>query len=315
MIKGGIHCTVTLTKGIGSIVTETIGPFKNLVLDDGLNALAANEFDAWVLYCHVGVGSTPVNPANDGVDQPVASTNNVIDTSLSTKGLPPYYSQRVKTWRFAAGTFNNHQISEVAFTNTAVNELAFSRALVKDTLGNFTSSWIRTDEWLDVTYDFRLYPQFINTDGTLNDGTGTIVIGASAYNYTIRPSNVTTLAYWDASKAIARVMAVSGDYMCGYTSTSTLGLVANQPTTPTGTNATTANSTFANLAYTPQTFYRDITYSLGPDALNSSGGLGAVRFHTGFGAYQMSFSPPLPKWYDSLVFKATLAWGNVDVIA
>jgi len=312
VLKTGIHCNVTLIKGIGTLVTDTIGPFKNLILTNGLDSLANNEFNAWVTYCHVGTGSNPVSIGQTGLQDWVASTNNVIDSSTSTKGLAPFYSQRIKRWRFAAGTFNNHVITEVSFSNQASNGAAFSRALVSESIGQFTSSWVRADEWLDVVYDFRLYPQFINTDGSLNDGSGTIEFKGVTYDYLIRPANVTTLLYWDASKAIARAVPVSSNYMCGYSSSSVLGLVTNQPTTPAGTNATTINSTFAYNTYSAGTYTRDIFYNLGPAALATT--LGAVRFHTGFGAYQMQFTPPLAKGADVMSFRVTLTWGNIDVI-
>jgi len=314
VIKVGIHCRVTLTKGIGDIVTGVSEPFHNLITTIGLNSLADTEFDTYVTHCHVGTGDTPVALGHTALDTFVAGSSNVIFNDTSTQGTPPYFSQRIKTWRFAAGTFNNHQIAEIGFSNQITTGNLFSRALVLTTFGDETTSWIRTDEWLDVVYDFRLYPQFVNADGSNADGTGIININGEDLAYTIRPANVSNILYWDASKCRAQAMAVSTYYMAGYTSTSVLDIVTNQPTNPGGSDATTGNSSFSNATYTPGSYNRTISFQIGPDALNADyAGLGAVRFHTGMGAYQMSFVPPLYKWYEySLNFRVNFAWSNLE---
>lgn len=301
-----------MTKGRGDIITGQIGPFHNLVTNLGLNTLADTEFDTFATHCHVGTGNAEPALEQTSLDTFTAGTNNVIFTDTSTQGTAPFFSQRIKIWRFVAGTFNNDQIAEIGVSNIAINGNLFSRALVRTAFGKATTSWVRTDEWLDVTYDFRLYPNYINEDGSYNDGTGTTVIAGNSYDYVIRPSNVTDLQYWDASKCRAQVFAnTASDYMSGYTSLSQLDIPSNQPTLPGGSDADTSNSTLTNNAYVTDTFNRDLSYQLGPSALNADvAGCGCVRFHTGMGAYQMSFDPPLAKWYNQLNFRVNIAWAN-----
>ena len=313
VIKAGIHCLVTMTKGRGSIVTGEFGPFHNLITNNGLDLIADTIFEDLTTYCHCGTGDAEVLPGDTSLDSFVAATNNIVFDSLSTQGLPPYYTQYIQTYRFAAGTFNNESIKEVAFTDQATGGNLFSRALVKTPFGVLTSSAIRSDEWLDVTYQFRVYPQYINADGSVADGTGTVTTPDGTHDYVIRPANVTNVAYWDASKAKAEPFAVSTAYMSGYQDVSVLQNSTLQPTLPGGTDLSTDADTgsVAALTYTNGTFNRDLTYNASPAALNASvGGLGCVRFHTGFGAYQMSFDPPIPKWWNQFQLKVNVAWGN-----
>jgi len=311
-LQAGIHCNVTLVKGVGDIVTGSIGPFKNMVCKTGLNGLADYEYDTLVTYCHVGVGNDPVLISNTQLDSWTASTNNVIDSSLSTKGLPPYYSQRIKTWRFTAGTFNNHQISEIGFSDGATNSSMFSRALVITAFGKESSSWIRSDEWLDVVYDFRVYPQYANADGTPNDGIGTLLMNSISHSYVIRPSDVTDLTYWDASKAIAQIIPASATIFI--TNSAAAGYILSDISTHTAPFdgfADTTNSSMTNSTYVNDTYNRNVAYHWGPVNCNATGGIGGIRFFTGMGSYQMSFSPALNKvWGTSMTFRINLAWAN-----
>ena len=310
-LRQGIHCQVTLVRGKGSIELERVGPFHNLVVNNGKNNIADTTFNTLTTYCHAGSGSTDVLPGDTGLANFEAATNNVLTNVTSVKGSAPYYANCVKTFRFAEGTLTSKTIREVAFSTQATNGAIFSRALVLLPYGGKASVNVGATEWLDVIYEFRLYPQFVTDAGVPTDASGTIVIGASSYAFVIRPSNVTTTGYWDAQLCRAQWVAVSSAWLSSFSSTSALGLVSNQPTNPSGADATSVDSTIQHITYSAGSYNREIQLIIGLADCNASGGIGAVRFHTGMGAYQMTFTPAVPKNAGNTIrFIVNLAWDN-----
>lgn len=314
--RAGIHCQVHLAKGRGRQAPRRLGTFYNLVVKGGLNNLASSMFSALVTHCHCGTGSAPVAVNNTVLANFLAGTNNLVETNESAKAIAPYFSRAVRTFRFVAGTFDGDIITEVGFSNQATDGGLFSRALVEvpDRFNDPTAMLIRDDEWLDVAYEFRLYPSFINADGSLNDGTGVIDVNGVGHGYAIRPANVSNLLYWKALEATAAFKAVSGSYGTSYAAGSVLGLVTNSASLPSGAAADSGDSSIYALPYTADSYNRDIILAVGPGDFNASGGVGAIRFNTGFGSYQMSFSPAVPKTSGgSWNFKLNLAWDNVVI--
>lgn len=309
----GIHCRICLAKGKGPIVLARSAPFHNLVVDNGMNKIADDPFSALSTYCHIGTGTAEVKSTDNGLETFKAATNNIVFSGASIKGVPPYFTKYVLIYRFVSGTFNNDIISEVAFSDQATDGNIFSRALVEkpDPFNTPTTLLVRNDEWLDVTYEFNLNPAFINADGSANDGTGVIVLNGIGYNYTVRPANVTNIAYWAALNTQAVFTPVAGSYAKSYGSGSVLGPVTGEPTSPSGDDADSAGSEISAIPYVNGTFNRDIILNIGPFDCNATGGIGALRFHTGFGSYQIAFDPVVPKNEDNSVnFPVNLAWQN-----
>ena len=166
--------------------------FPYLITDIGLDYLATH-YD-FVRYCYVGSGSTTPTFADIGLGNHVATFDStqyllVNDRVQAVNSTSPYYRYCRGTYRFPEGAAAGN-LSEVGVgwgSNHAGS--TFSRALILDTYGNPTTITVLSDEYLDVTYEYRLYPNETDVTGSL---TFTGNKGAT-YSWTIRPGNITYL--------------------------------------------------------------------------------------------------------------------------
>lgn len=301
-----------LTKGRGDEIIWQSPWFDNLITDYGRNGLADTLMSALTTYCHVGTGTAIAAASDTGLASFFAATSTVTWSSNTVSGDAPHYAKYIRNFRLPAGTFDGHTMTEVALSDQATDGHAFSRALIEDPTGQFTAVKYYDDEWCDVTYEFRLYPDHINADGTPNDGTGTLTIEGSDYTYTIRPCFVTNVVYWDGSETRAQFREAGSDYAAFFGSASVLGAVTGEPTSPSGTDVTNANHVMA-ATYVTDTFTRAIYLAVAPTVGNATGGIGAMRINTGFGTYQIAFDPVIPK-DSSMAFQlaVNLAWDNAE---
>jgi hypothetical protein len=93
-------------------------------------------------------------------------------------------------------------------------------------------------------------------------------------------------------------------------------------TTPSGTsqdNITTADSSITNATYSSSAYNRDITWTVGLNDGNVTGGIRCFYFITGMGAYQCrigatSGDATLPKDNTKVwTWVANLAWANATI--
>lgn len=160
----------------GRLVQE-LGPFHNTITDIGLNRAGTGSP---VIYCYVGTGTTPANISNTTMGNRIATTSTV-QTNGSTSSTTPYWFQYSRTFRFAAGAAAGN-LTEVGVgwgDSTVTTNYLWSRELTVDGSGNPVTITVLSNEFLDVTYSLRYYP---NT----SDFTGSFMIGATSYSYTGR---------------------------------------------------------------------------------------------------------------------------------
>ena len=288
---------ITHSKRYGSLVRAD---FRNLILNQGLDRIGQG---AWIGSCQVGTGSTAPSTGQTGLASYLAgsSVEPVADVDAYVPGPPPVRTL-VRTRRFAEGVATGN-LSEVGMGWSDSGTNLFSRALILDGDGNPTVLPKLADETLDVEYTLYVYPPTA-------DVTGTISLGGSDYDYTLRTANVGTLD-WRASTLVggAVVSSSSGGAAQIYPSTSVLGDITTVPS-GAGTNATS----FSGKTYVPGAHSRGATATFGLSA-NPSGGVGAARFYMGatFGGAQckIGFSPVVPK--DStkiLVLEPRISWAR-----
>lgn len=148
----------------GTVRKET-DRFFNTVTDIGLARMGTiSGASDWGTYCFVGSGNTPPTFADTTVQAFVAQTTTV-QTSVdsSNKTTAPYYAALTKTFRFplgaAAGNLTEIGIGWLTGVNPNYVRNCWNRALIKDAGGNPTTLVILSDEFLDVTVEFRVYPQ------------------------------------------------------------------------------------------------------------------------------------------------------------
>ena len=166
--------------------------FPNLITDIGLDYLATHS--DFIRYCYVGSGSTTPTFSDTGLANHVATFDStqyitVNDKVQSVNSTSPYYRYFRGTYRFGIGVAAGN-LSEVG-VGWGANHVGstFSRALILDAYGNPTTITVLSDEYLDVTYEYRLYPNETDVTGSL---TFTGNKGAT-YDWTIRPGNITYL--------------------------------------------------------------------------------------------------------------------------
>lgn len=145
----------------GEVVGDT-GWFPNLITNVGLNQLGTGE--PWSGGCVVGTGNATPLPTDTTLQAFRARTitrTGIQEYPYSTTS--PYWSGSVRGWRFAEGAAAGN-LTEVGVTwLTQTNPAVFSRALIKDALGNPTTLTVLSNEVLDVFYELRVYMQEIDT--------------------------------------------------------------------------------------------------------------------------------------------------------
>lgn len=291
------------------VVTGESGWFDNIFTDNGLNKIAASIYSDVSGYCHCGTGTAAENASDVSLATFLAATSNITANSETAQGSPPYYGKSTKTWRFAQGAAEGI-IAEVGISDQATTGDLISRARVKDGGGTPTTIEVLSDEWLDVTYEFRLYPDHVSADGT-----GSVDYSGDSYDYTIRAANVTNYLYLRALHCRAQGAVIGVSQGAAYGSGAALGAVTSTPTgASSDTIAASSGSAWSASSYSNGTFTRDISLTIDPTDGNTTGGVKALMFYTGLGSYQILFDPIIPKTViKQWVFVATLAWTRATI--
>ncbi|WP_410210239.1 hypothetical protein [Aquirhabdus sp.] len=278
-----------------------LAEFENLILDSGLNAMPIQQYGR---DCRVGSGSSTPISSQTTLDNKIASTNTIQSDNYGAQATAPYYGWRRKTYRFgqgiAAGNLSEVGVGWDNTGNISTATALFSRSLIKDNNGNPITITVLANEFLDVTYELRLYP-------SLNDIVSTINVNGISTICTTR-SAVVTNVLWGALLINQGFAQPYGAFSSScYPSSSSLGAITAQPTGSQG--GTTSFATWG--------VYSNGTYSLVltiPSSLNDAnvpGGIGCIATYTYLGAYQTSFNPPLPKDNTkSLTITMTFSWSR-----
>lgn len=158
----GLAGYVDLHKGIldsnGEPVTrEHITSFKNLVLDTGLQRIGENS--DWMNWLHLGTGVQAPHPLQSALQNPTYKGDNLAPHPHTTSGIN--ISDPLKPYCWVKRVFRvtprgeNRTYAEMGVGWNDNN--LFSRTLIKDPQGNPNTISILGDEYLDVTYEVRMY--------------------------------------------------------------------------------------------------------------------------------------------------------------
>lgn len=247
--------------------------FPNLITDQGLNQIGIGvQIDR----CVVGSSSTPPSFTDSSLASFVAATTNNIGNSTIMASSPPYYGANRRTYRFAMGAAAGN-LSEVGM-GWANNQL-FSRALILDSGGNPTTITVLENEFLDVTYELRLYAPD-------TDEVGQFTLDGNLYDYTLRAARVTDPQYWgmfNGSQA-----AIFYDY--GATCYSgDIGVVTSSP------SGISHSALPGHFGYSNGSLTRSATASWGLTEANFGTGVRSLLLRGYMGSYQIRFTPVIPK--------------------
>lgn len=276
--------------------------FKNLILNQGLDAWFINDVNSIMNTCRVGTGSSEPVVTQTGLDSELATTNTSTTSTGNSGGVPVWYSYYQRTYTFGLGAV----VGNIAEIGIGQASLLCTRALIKDTEGDPTVISVTADEQLIVIYELRKYPPVDDVMGTL-----TIDVNGlpTDYSFTIRAANVdentfcihspaTTLS--SASTAIGSATAVDSQTLAAVT-----GFMSGS----------TSSTTLTQASYTSGNFYRDYTAEFGISQGNHAGGIGGFGF---FGSsasrygFQVSVDPKIPKTADRILsLPLRLSWARV----
>ena len=255
--------------------------FPNLITNNGLNAMATT---AVLNRCMVGAGSTPPSVTDTTLQSQIAITSTVQNTVTSTQSTAPYYGSTQRTYRFDAGAAAGN-LSEVGVGwVSGGSDLCFSRALILDSFGFPTTITILSNEFLDVTYELRCYVPTADVVMLLN-------LNGTDHTCTIRPTLATNSSVWAPSLFSTGItLSPSSPQSSAYSGT----INASVTGLPSGTAASGNNS---NISYENNSLTRKSYTEWGLTVANfGAGGIRAITFvSNGIGAYQVGFSPAIPK--------------------
>lgn len=252
--------------------------FDNIITDNGLNLIGT---DGFALYsAHVGSGSAAPSISQTQLQTLVASTTSRTSVVKGIAPSAPYYRWTRTVHRFAAGAAAGN-LSEVGIGAGATS--LFSRALIKDGLGAPTTITVLSNEFLDVSYEVRVY-------SPTADVTGSITISGTPYNFVMRAARVNFddnggVGSWADNVGVSAPQRVS--QVKSYIGV--LGSVTGEPANETDDGVAT------NLNYTAGNFYRDANLQFGLDDGNNAAGITAMQIFASLGYFQCSFTPAIPK--------------------
>jgi hypothetical protein len=271
--------------------------FDNLITTAGLNHLGTGG--AYV-YCMVGSGNTPPTNSDTALQTPVASTPDVIADQQGSQASAPYFGWHRRTFRFPIGAAAGN-LSEIGVGWNNAN--VFSRALIVDTEGDPTTITVLSDEALDVTYEFRLYPPTV-------DQTSTINISGVPYDVVVRASQVNSSHWWPDS------ISNNGFSNTGFRFKPFTGDIGAITEAPSGSsNSEDYDGLITYDAYSNNSLMRTGKVEFGLTRGNLSGGIGSMQMFrypgAGCGAYQMSFDPKIPKdMFKILSLNFSFSWAR-----
>lgn len=264
--------------GPDGVVRRETPWFNNLITDNGLNRIGTGSIGT---FCHVGSGSTAPTVADTALETFVAATSTLNDNVIgSVNEVSEKYAYSQWGFRFAAGAAAGN-ISEVAIAWSGVGGSVFSRALVRDELGDPMTLTILSDEVLDVIYELRLYPP-------LTDIPFTLTIGGVEYEGFARTSSFPDTNNWGLSMFRTHGTTYATPNFLAYSGT--VGAISGTPSGFSGNGSLTWD-TYANNSYE-----RTGVASFALDSSNFAGGITAFRlFSYGSWAFQFSVTPGIPK--------------------
>lgn len=287
--------------------SRVVAEFDNIILNQGLDRIATGGCAS---HCHIGTGTTTPSASQTGLVSFSAATSDLItiaDIQSYVPGATPY-TELIRNYRFAMGVAVG-TFAEVGIAWASSGSNLFSRALILDGGGSPTTITILSDETLDVKYIFRLY-------SPTTDVTGSVVIGGTTFNYTIRASEIDSASNgWSPATFLDQGIGpgLSAAAIKIFPASSTLGSTTGAPSGTFETNTTRTADTYTNGTYT-----RAIE-GIWDLTKNPSGGVKTAlfAFSSSSGAaagcsMQMGFDAAIPKDNTkTLKLKASVTWARV----
>ena len=262
---------------------RVVGPFHNLILNNGLNGIGTNG-SSWVsnVYLSTGTASPTVGDTSMQVTGSAISKGSPTSSSFTQTTTFPRYQGTIWSYTFAQGAATGNW-TEVGI-GRAVNNL-WSRELIRNSAGDAITLTVLAIDILTVEYELRVYYKETDTTGTIN-------ISGSNYDYIIRPrTDVPNLA----------LLMVTGSWMSPGGGAVVAGAVWNGAlnalyVAPGGSASSTSNVPTVS-PYVSNSYTKTMTFTWGISVGNLAGGITVVApyVHGGASPFKIGFTPAIPK--------------------
>jgi hypothetical protein len=259
-------------------ITKDTGWFDNLILDQGMDQIGQNSnsgvaHDEPILGAVgcVGTGTTAPTIADTQLEAWLASAGNYSGyTRTWVTGAEPYW-KCIHTYRFstgaAAGNLTEVGVGKTNYDGTGL----FSRALIVDGGGSPTVLTVTSSEILDLTYEFRVYPDTTTRNQVIN-------IGGTNYTFTWNLYDATN------PPAIHYYYVNSGTFQT---------VITTLCQTTSGSGGSRIINTVGS-GYSPGTFFRTYTGSYGAPVIYWGSTIGSILIASNHMKQLGSISPLLP---------------------
>lgn len=262
--------------------------FENVITDIGLDRIGTN---APIAYAFVGTGTATPAVTDQKLSVFLAATNtaapagNNVATQATTA---PWWGGYVKAYRFGEGVAAGN-LTEIGVGwggTSQATHLLFSRALIKDGAGNPTTITVLPNEFLDVSYESRVY---LPADDVVFTN---VMIYGNPHKFTVR--GIAQAAAGDQGG-----LGVSGWNAYGnFNAYRDFALSAITASAVSGTSL--ANGAASAAAYTSGSLKRAQTVTYGLTSANHANGISGFYMVSGSGSYllpkfQILVEPPIMK--------------------
>ena len=260
--KTGLAGTYTLQ--IRKVATDelvsTVGPFKNAITDIGLEQIGTGYA---ISYGYVGSGNTAATTSDTQMGNLLAYTTSSTTSPQNRTLSSPYWVEQAITFRFPPqGVSLNITEVGVGWGTASIASL-WSRTLTVDGGGSPITITLLADEYLDLTYTLRNYPE-------LGDDSYVVNIDSVDHDFVARQAYVTSTAVVNIQFSMVvplNVTVFGGPAVLG-------------PVTSTIEDAT--ESIYASVAY-PRAYVptsKKLVYdvAMGPTSGNVTGGITGFQF-------------------------------------
>lgn len=294
----GVGGYFTIQKFKHGQLIQQVGPFKNMVVNNGLNRLGSIQVSNVYNAVHVGTGTTPPSPTDTSLANYVAGQNMGTGTFSYGGEEDGYFASRNTTATFAVGAVVGN-ITEVGIAGTSANSNLFARSLIMDSDGNPIAITVLADEQLVVHYQLRHYPPLVDALAEVTIGpnthiTTTRAIQVASQSWAFPNPSGTNQAYVNEGNTNA-ARWYNGD------------LAPITASTPSGSSKTISG--LGTAEYIPNSYYRDLSSSSNP--ANGTVNHNVVHIRSNCSAFQVKYDPPLVKTADqTLVTWTRFSWGR-----
>ena len=296
-LKNELSGYFTVSKGTDPDNMVEVASFPNLITDAGLLMYGASS--DFIRYCNIGSSSTTPTVSDTTLINRLYYSESALSENTGANNTNPNarYVYRRRTMRFTPKGVP-YTIAEVGYGWNTTGSV-FNRALVVDGGGSPTTISVLDNEYIDITYELRLYPPTTDSTGTLTP-TGKDVV----------PRNWTARAAGDSGNISYYVFGWSLGGGPGLQSLTAyrdnIGTLFSTPTGYVG-SANTAGSYTINPVIPEITYSRKFELTEGNDAL----GIKSL-FAIGYGYYyQIGFDAPFMKTNtDEITFTFKISWGR-----